>query len=353
MMDQMNDQPQHHCKNKTKLPFPLTLPLSCWSRGKCWENHARPNITGQSQIQRSSEGRTGSRYHAEYQRCDRNGSRKDCNLCVQVLIDWINSELEEDRIIVKDLEEDCYDGQVLQKLFGEKLPFGAFIYPPTWAQAPGGFLECGSSPVIKLIMSSLFLTEKLSGRKLNVAEVTQSEIGQKQKLQTVLEAVNELLRPHGWTIEWSVDCERAVAEYFTSYPHWTWLLPPVFRKTPTWLWSPDTFLICHHSYPFKEPGGHRVSAGRPGDALPGTHQAARARVCAGSGSQGKAIWLVFQTARREYEIVLEWFFIKNTFVFLFHPLVQSAIHILFVSPQKREGILQTALVTKELTSTTE
>lgn len=54
----------------------------------------------------------------------------------------------------------------------------------------------------------LFLmTEKLSGRKLNVAEVTQSEIGQKQKLQTVLEAVNEMLRPHGWTIEWSVDCE--------------------------------------------------------------------------------------------------------------------------------------------------
>uniref|UniRef100_A0A8C6PMZ9 Parvin, beta n=1 Tax=Nothobranchius furzeri TaxID=105023 RepID=A0A8C6PMZ9_NOTFU len=83
---------------------------------------------------------------------------------LKVLIEWINSELEEDRIIVKDLEEDCYDGQVLQKLF-----------------------------------------EKLSGRKLNVAEVTQSEIGQKQKLTTVLEAVNHLLRPHGWTIEWSVD----------------------------------------------------------------------------------------------------------------------------------------------------
>lgn len=42
-------------------------------------------------------------------------------MCVQVLIDWINSELEEERIIVKDLEEDCYDGQVLQKLFGEKI----------------------------------------------------------------------------------------------------------------------------------------------------------------------------------------------------------------------------------------
>ncbi|KAK6318428.1 beta-parvin isoform X1 [Coregonus clupeaformis] len=86
----------------------------------------------------------------------------------RVLIDWINNELEEDRIIVKDLEEDCYDGQVLQKLF-----------------------------------------EKLSGRKLNVAEVTQSEIGQKQKLQTVLEAVNELLRPHGWSIEWSVESIHA------------------------------------------------------------------------------------------------------------------------------------------------
>uniref|UniRef100_A0A3P9HUL2 Parvin, beta n=1 Tax=Oryzias latipes TaxID=8090 RepID=A0A3P9HUL2_ORYLA len=83
---------------------------------------------------------------------------------VKTLTEWINSELEEERIIVKDLEEDCYDGQVLQKLF-----------------------------------------EKLSGRKLNVAEVTQSEIGQKQKLQTVLEAVNSVLRPHGWTVEWSVE----------------------------------------------------------------------------------------------------------------------------------------------------
>uniref|UniRef100_A0A673IT39 Beta-parvin-like n=1 Tax=Sinocyclocheilus rhinocerous TaxID=307959 RepID=A0A673IT39_9TELE len=73
-------------------------------------------------------------------------------------------ELEEDRIIVKDLEEDLYDGQVLQKLF-----------------------------------------EKLSGHKLNVAEVTQSEIGQKQKLQTVLEAVNGVLRPLDWNTEWSVD----------------------------------------------------------------------------------------------------------------------------------------------------
>lgn len=53
-------------------------------------------------------------------------------------------------------------------------------------------------------------TEKLADRKLNVAEVTQSEIGQKQKLQTVLEAVHDLLRPHGWTIKWNVDCKDSV-----------------------------------------------------------------------------------------------------------------------------------------------
>ncbi|XP_025738013.1 beta-parvin isoform X4 [Callorhinus ursinus] len=83
---------------------------------------------------------------------------------VKVLIDWINDVLVEERIIVKQLEEDLYDGQVLQKLL-----------------------------------------EKLAGCKLNVAEVTQSEIGQKQKLQTVLEAVHGLLRPHGWALQWTVD----------------------------------------------------------------------------------------------------------------------------------------------------
>ncbi|KAG8438599.1 hypothetical protein GDO86_004966 [Hymenochirus boettgeri] len=83
---------------------------------------------------------------------------------VKVLIDWINEVLVEERIIVKNLEEDLYDGQVLQKLL-----------------------------------------EKLGDHKLNVAEVTQSEIGQKQKLQTVLEAVQDLLRPQGWAIKWNVD----------------------------------------------------------------------------------------------------------------------------------------------------
>lgn len=40
-------------------------------------------------------------------------------LTSQVLIDWINDVLVGERIIVKDLAEDLYDGQVLQKLFGK------------------------------------------------------------------------------------------------------------------------------------------------------------------------------------------------------------------------------------------
>jgi parvin len=38
-----------------------------------------------------------------------------------VLIEWINDELASHRIIVKDLEEDLYDGQVLHKLIGKCL----------------------------------------------------------------------------------------------------------------------------------------------------------------------------------------------------------------------------------------
>ncbi len=35
-----------------------------------------------------------------------------------MLLDWINDELADHRIIVKDLEEDLFDGQILQKLIG-------------------------------------------------------------------------------------------------------------------------------------------------------------------------------------------------------------------------------------------
>ena len=36
-----------------------------------------------------------------------------------MLLDWINDELADHRILVKDLEEDLFDGQILQKLIGE------------------------------------------------------------------------------------------------------------------------------------------------------------------------------------------------------------------------------------------
>lgn len=71
---------------------------------------------------------------------------------MKILIDWINDELAEDRIIVKDIEEDLYDGQVLHKLL-----------------------------------------EKLTGRSLDVPEVTQSAEGQREKLQIVLNAVNHVI----------------------------------------------------------------------------------------------------------------------------------------------------------------
>ncbi|XP_010181651.1 PREDICTED: alpha-parvin [Mesitornis unicolor] len=97
-------------------------------------------------------------------------SRNDPKLqeLMKVLIDWINDVLVGERIIVKDLAEDLYDGQVLQKLF-----------------------------------------EKLECEKLNVAEVTQSEIAQKQKLQTVLEKINETLKLPPRSIKWNVDSVHA------------------------------------------------------------------------------------------------------------------------------------------------
>ncbi|CAH8831964.1 unnamed protein product [Trichobilharzia szidati] len=68
------------------------------------------------------------------------------------LIEWINTELVDDRILVRDLEADLFDGQVLQKLI-----------------------------------------EKLLGIKINHPEVAQTEIGQKQRLKIVLDEINSAL----------------------------------------------------------------------------------------------------------------------------------------------------------------
>ncbi|XP_055390448.1 beta-parvin [Condylostylus longicornis] len=81
-----------------------------------------------------------------------------------ILIEWINDELADQRIIVQKIEDDLYDGQVLHKLW-----------------------------------------EKLSGKKLDVLEVTQSEESQRQKLQVILSAVNHTLGFHHKIPKWTVD----------------------------------------------------------------------------------------------------------------------------------------------------
>lgn len=83
---------------------------------------------------------------------------------VQVLIDWMNDELHTDRIIVQDIEEDLYDGQVLQKLM-----------------------------------------EKLTGEQLQVPEVTQSEEGQRRKLAIVLAVANRILGLQRSQLKWSIE----------------------------------------------------------------------------------------------------------------------------------------------------
>ncbi|XP_043758762.1 alpha-parvin isoform X1 [Cervus elaphus] len=124
-------------------------------------------------------------------------SRSDPKLqeLMKVLIDWINDVLVGERIIVKDLAEDLYDGQVLQKLFGGKPRI------PHYMQL--------SHLLSFMTLALLRRTEKLESEKLNVAEVTQSEIAQKQKLQTVLEKINETLKLPPRSIKWNVDTVHA------------------------------------------------------------------------------------------------------------------------------------------------
>ncbi len=83
---------------------------------------------------------------------------------IRVLIDWVNDELHHFRIIVQDIEEDLYDGQVLQKLM-----------------------------------------ERLTGEQLQVPEVTQSEEGQRNKLRIVLGFANHVLGLGPAEAKWSVD----------------------------------------------------------------------------------------------------------------------------------------------------
>ncbi len=46
------------------------------------------------------------------------GEKKKLEPLFKLIIEWINNELAESRIIVKDLQEDLYDGYILQLLLG-------------------------------------------------------------------------------------------------------------------------------------------------------------------------------------------------------------------------------------------
>ncbi|CAB3406888.1 unnamed protein product [Caenorhabditis bovis] len=83
---------------------------------------------------------------------------------VNLLIYWLNEELAEQRIVVKNLQEDLYDGQIIQKLL-----------------------------------------EKLEQIRIEVPEVSQSEEGQRQKLQIVIETANKILGSGMESDKWNAD----------------------------------------------------------------------------------------------------------------------------------------------------
>ncbi|KAI6192610.1 hypothetical protein M3Y99_01925000 [Aphelenchoides fujianensis] len=87
------------------------------------------------------------------------------NEIVNELLYWINDEMASERIVVKNIQEDFYDGQVIQKLI-----------------------------------------EKLADIKIEVPEVSQSEEGQKQKWRVIIDALNRSLQAGTATSQkWSVE----------------------------------------------------------------------------------------------------------------------------------------------------
>ncbi|KFU95011.1 Gamma-parvin, partial [Chaetura pelagica] len=81
-----------------------------------------------------------------------------------ILIDWLNTTLKEEHIVVKSLEEDLYDGLVLHHLL-----------------------------------------ENLGSLKLDVDKIALTEIKQRQKLSVILEAVAKCLQLEESQLKWSVE----------------------------------------------------------------------------------------------------------------------------------------------------
>ncbi|PAV91957.1 hypothetical protein WR25_25199 [Diploscapter pachys] len=83
---------------------------------------------------------------------------------VDLLVYWLNQEMAGERIVVRHIQEDLYDGQVIQKL-----------------------------------------VEKLADIKIEVPEVSQSEEGQRQKLQIVIGTANRVLQQGYDSAKWSAE----------------------------------------------------------------------------------------------------------------------------------------------------
>ncbi|KJH45440.1 hypothetical protein DICVIV_08519 [Dictyocaulus viviparus] len=98
---------------------------------------------------------------------------------ISLLIYWINEELGDQRIVVRNLQEDLYDGQILQKLI-EKLA-GIRSYHELSVKC---YVECVYVNIQNFNIS-----------QIEVPEVTQSEEGQKKKLDLVVLTVNRIVSP--------------------------------------------------------------------------------------------------------------------------------------------------------------
>ncbi|RNA11113.1 alpha-parvin [Brachionus plicatilis] len=91
--------------------------------------------------------------------------KKKLEPLIEILIEWINYELSDKRVIVKDLEQDLYDGQILQMLI-----------------------------------------EKLSGLKLTGdSRLNLGELSQKQNLKQILNFINQTMEINPIMSKWKVE----------------------------------------------------------------------------------------------------------------------------------------------------
>jgi parvin len=127
----------------------------------------------------------------------------DYRLLVRQLTGWLNDELAEQRIIVRDLQEDLYDGQVLCKL-----------------------------------------VERLHGIQLDMMEVTQNELAQKHKLKVALDSVNRAL----------------VSEARNSWARIRWSVEGVHAKNPIEILHLLIAMTCHYRAPIRLPPNVTVQA---------------------------------------------------------------------------------------------